>query len=105
MDLGELVSRNIKMLRQALDLSQEELATRVGCSVRYVGLMEKGAHSPTVKMLGDLAHALNVQPFVLLLEAAPHMIAAPKPRRQRASAKPKAAKTAKPNPAKPNPAK
>lgn len=89
MDLNELVARNIKMLRQAADLSQEDLATRVGCSVRYVGLLEKGAHSPTVKMLGDVAHALSVQPFVLLLDAAPRMIADPKPRRQRVRAKPK----------------
>jgi transcriptional regulator with XRE-family HTH domain len=89
MDLGELVARNIKMLRHAADLSQEDLAERVGCSVRYIGLMEKGAHSPTVKMLGDVAHALNVQAFVLLLDAAPRMIANPGPRRKRATAKPK----------------
>ncbi|GIL39327.1 helix-turn-helix domain-containing protein [Roseiterribacter gracilis] len=95
MDLTDLVSHNIKMLRQALDFSQEELAKRVGCSVRYIGLMEKGAHSPTVKMLGDVAHALNVQPFVLLLEAGPRMIADPKPRRQRVRAKPKTTKSPK----------
>jgi transcriptional regulator with XRE-family HTH domain len=89
MDLSELVARNIKMLRHAADLSQEDLADRVGCSVRYIGLMEKGAHSPTVKMLGDVAHALNVQPFVLLLDAAPRMIANPAPRRKRVATKPK----------------
>jgi transcriptional regulator with XRE-family HTH domain len=77
MELGELVARNIRMLRHAGDLSQEDLADRVGCSVRYIGLLEKGAHSPTVNMLADIARALNVQPFVLLLDAAPRMIADP----------------------------
>lgn len=89
MDLNELVARNIKMLRQQADLSQEDFAARVGCSVRYVGLLEKGAHSPTVKMLGEVANALNVQPFLLLLDAGPRMVVDPKPVRKRVRAKPK----------------
>ncbi|MDQ5823062.1 MAG: tetratricopeptide repeat protein [Chloroflexota bacterium] len=48
--------------RKALDLTQEELAERVGCSVWMVQKIESGVRRPSRQVVGLLAEALRVPP-------------------------------------------
>lgn len=66
MDLKEVVAVNLRRLRHAKNMTQEELADRVGLSARYVGKVEQGVASPTVTVLGKLATALHVEAAVLV---------------------------------------
>lgn len=71
MDLKETVAANVRRARHAKNMTQEELADRVGLSSRYVGSVERGAASPTVTVLGRLAEALEVDPAVLVTPPPP----------------------------------
>lgn len=66
MDLKEVVAANLRRIRHAKKLTQEELADRVSLSVRYIGSVERGRASPTVTVLGKIANALGVEPSALL---------------------------------------
>ena len=57
-ELKDVVARNLLRLRQAKGWTQEELADRVGLSVRYVGQVERGQASMSVTVLGQFADAL-----------------------------------------------
>ena len=59
-DLKDVVARNLLRLRQAKGWTQEELADRVGLSVRYVGQVERGQASMSVTVLGQFADALAI---------------------------------------------
>jgi transcriptional regulator with XRE-family HTH domain len=59
-DLKNVVALNLRRLRRANGWTQEELADRVGLSVRYVGQVERGQASMSVTVLGLLADALGV---------------------------------------------
>ena len=52
----------LKERRKALDLTQEELAERVGCSVWMVQKIETGDRRPSRQVVGLLADALRVPP-------------------------------------------
>ncbi len=69
MDLKEVVAANLRRIRHARKMTQEELADRVGLSPRYIGSVERGVASPTVTVLGKLATALNVEPSVLVTKS------------------------------------
>jgi transcriptional regulator with XRE-family HTH domain len=66
MDLKEIVAANLRRIRHAKKITQEELADRVGLSSRYIGSVERGAASPTVTVLGKLADALGIEAGVLV---------------------------------------
>ena len=69
MTLRERVARNLRMLRRAKGLSQEELADRAEINRNYVGMLEREEHAATVDMLEKLADVLEVDPiefFVLV---------------------------------------
>ena len=66
MKLREIVARNLRQLRNAKGLSQEELADRADINRNYVGLLEREQHAATVDMLEKLAAVLEVDPIVLL---------------------------------------
>jgi transcriptional regulator with XRE-family HTH domain len=57
-DLKDVVALNLRRLRQGKGWTQEELADRVGLSVRYVGQVERGQASMSVTVLGQFADAL-----------------------------------------------
>jgi transcriptional regulator with XRE-family HTH domain len=59
-DLKDVVALNLRRLRQANGWTQEELADRVGLSVRYVGQVERGQASMSVTVLGQFADALAI---------------------------------------------
>lgn len=68
MILREVVARNLRQLRNARGLSQEELADRADINRNYVGMLERAEHAATVDMLEKLADVLGVQPAELLAQ-------------------------------------
>jgi len=61
-----LLGRNVRKQRQARGLSQEELALEAGMKRSYLSEMERGLRNPTVRALGRLADALEIDPIELL---------------------------------------
>ncbi len=57
----EKLSTRLKQLREARNLTQAQLAERVGFSREYIARLETGRHDPTLSTLEKLAKALNVQ--------------------------------------------
>ncbi len=62
MRLRETVARNLRRLRQAKGLSQEELADRAHINRNYVGMLEREQHAATIDMLEKLADVLETDP-------------------------------------------
>jgi transcriptional regulator with XRE-family HTH domain len=62
MSLREIVATNLRRLRHAKSMSQEELADRAGINRNYVGMLEREQHSATVDMLEKLAKVLEADP-------------------------------------------
>ena len=60
MPLRERVARNLRRLRQAKGLSQEELGHRAQISGNYVGELEREEKAATVDVLERLADGLEV---------------------------------------------
>lgn len=67
MDLRKLVGQNVKALREAKGLSQEELAHRADIHVTYLSGVENGRRNPTILVLERIANALDVSPSQLLV--------------------------------------
>jgi transcriptional regulator with XRE-family HTH domain len=59
-DVQRLVGENVKRLRQAADISQAELAVRLGVDRAYISSLEKGVRNPTVVTLWHVSKALDV---------------------------------------------
>jgi transcriptional regulator with XRE-family HTH domain len=62
MSLREIVATNLRRLRHAKGMSQEELADRADINRNYVGMLEREQHSATVDMLEKLAEVLETDP-------------------------------------------
>jgi transcriptional regulator with XRE-family HTH domain len=62
MRLRETVATNLRRLRQAKNMSQEELADRAGINRNYVGMLEREQHAATIDMLEKLAIVLEADP-------------------------------------------
>ncbi|WP_448188073.1 helix-turn-helix domain-containing protein [Azospirillum sp. sgz301742] len=69
MDVRRLVGQNLRRLRKAAGLSQEELAHRARLDRTYVSGVERGIRNPTVLVLQDLAGVLGAKPADLLDDA------------------------------------
>ncbi len=54
------VGNNVRALRSALKLSQEELAFRAGLDRSYMSLIERGQGNPSVLTLAKISRALGV---------------------------------------------
>ncbi|AEE15566.1 helix-turn-helix domain-containing protein [Treponema brennaborense] len=67
MDVYETYAANIKKIRIAKKLNQAELAEKLGLSVKYVSDLETGRSSGSFDTLVNLADALGVEPYELLL--------------------------------------
>ena len=59
-DVRRMVGDNVKRLRLAAELSQAELANRMGVDRAYVSGLEQGQRNPTVISLWHVAQALEV---------------------------------------------
>ncbi len=66
MDLVTRFAGNVRKLRSKKKLSQKILADKVGISVSYVSMLERGQRSPPLDMLERVAKALGVSPISLL---------------------------------------
>lgn len=66
MDMRRLVGTNVRRLRLARGLTQEQFADVSGFSQQYISGLESGKRNPTVVSLHDLAQALGVTPMELL---------------------------------------
>ena len=51
--------RIVRDHREAVGISQEELAERTGVSRNYIGMIERGETNPTLIVMNDLARALG----------------------------------------------
>ena len=58
--LIDVFARNVRMLRQRADLSQEELAERAGLHRTYVGSIERGERNVSLQNIERLAKALKI---------------------------------------------
>ncbi|MBF9151691.1 helix-turn-helix transcriptional regulator [Novosphingobium sp. 1Y9A] len=67
MKLREVLAANLKRLRLAANLSQEELAHRADIDRTYVSSLERGRYSASVDMIESLAAALETEPSILLV--------------------------------------
>lgn len=72
--IEKIVGERIRARREALNLSQEQLAFECGLHRTYISQIERGMKSPTVRVLLSLATALGTSPDELLRELpnAPH---------------------------------
>lgn len=66
MDLKESLAANLRRVRHAKKLTQEELADRAELSARYVGAIERADVSASITVVGQLADALGVDPSELV---------------------------------------
>jgi transcriptional regulator with XRE-family HTH domain len=71
MDLKEIVAINLRRVRHAKKMTQEELAEAAGLSARYVGDIERADKSPSVSVLGRIADALRIEPSELIQPVKP----------------------------------
>jgi transcriptional regulator with XRE-family HTH domain len=66
MDLREVFAANLRRLRHAKGLSQDDLAYEAEVSRSYLSQLEKGAFYASLRILERLAVALDVEPVELL---------------------------------------
>ena len=71
MDLKQVVAINLRRIRHAKKMTQEELAEAAGLSARYVGAIERADKSPSVSVLGRIADALMIEPSDLIQPVKP----------------------------------
>lgn len=53
--------RHLQKVRQSKDITQEELAEKIGTSQTWIAYIETGRNKPNLDMLGKIARALGVQ--------------------------------------------
>jgi transcriptional regulator with XRE-family HTH domain len=59
MDVRQLVALNLRRLRVARQISQDDLALAAGIERSYAGHLERGSKNPTIVTLDKLAVALQ----------------------------------------------
>lgn len=57
----EILGKKIQKLRKQKDFTQEEFAARLGISRVYMGYIEQGRESPSLKLLMKIAGKLDVK--------------------------------------------
>jgi transcriptional regulator with XRE-family HTH domain len=83
MEIREVLALNLRKLRQARGLSQEELAHRAEIDRTYVSALERSVYSAGIDVLDRLARVLGVEAADLLRRPASP---APRKRKRRHSA-------------------
>jgi transcriptional regulator with XRE-family HTH domain len=66
MDLRDVFATNLRRLRNARGLSQDDLAYEAGISRSYLSQLEKGAFYASLNIIGRLAEALKAEPAEFL---------------------------------------
>jgi transcriptional regulator with XRE-family HTH domain len=70
MDLRGVFAANLRRLRHAKGLTQDDLAYEAEVSRSYLSQLEKGEFYASLKIVGKLAIVLEVEPAELLREPA-----------------------------------
>ena len=68
----QTVGFNLRRLRAAAGLSQEELAAKTGLDRSYISGIERGRRNPTVIVLNEIAVQLGIDPRELLTPTSSH---------------------------------
>lgn len=66
MDLRGVFATNLRRLRNARGISQDDLAYEAGVSRSYLSQLEKGAFYASLKIIGRLAQELKAEPAEFL---------------------------------------
>jgi transcriptional regulator with XRE-family HTH domain len=66
MDLRDAFATNLRRVRHEKGLSQDDLAYEAGVSRSYLSQIEKGVFYVSLKIVGRLASALEIEPGKLL---------------------------------------
>lgn len=66
MELRDIFATNLRRLRQAKGLSQDDLAYEADVSRSYLSQLEKGGHDASLKIIDRLAKVLAIEPDELL---------------------------------------
>jgi transcriptional regulator with XRE-family HTH domain len=66
MDLREVFATNLRRLRHAKGLSQDDLAYEAEVSRSYLSQLEKGSFYASLKIVAKLADVLQVEPAEML---------------------------------------
>lgn len=65
--INEIYTENIRRLRMAKGLSQSELSEKAGLSEKYLSSIETGRKTGSFETMENLARALDVEPYELLI--------------------------------------
>lgn len=69
-DWRAIVGTNVRRLRLAKGLTQEQLAFEAALDLTYVGGIERGRRNPSLLVMARLANALGAAPSDLLVSGA-----------------------------------
>lgn len=59
--LPRVLSKKIRKRRKELDITQENLAEKIGVSRVYIGYLEQGRNVPSLEILEKIAKALKIK--------------------------------------------
>lgn len=59
--LPRTLGKKLKRARSQVDMTQEDLADKVGLSRAYIGFIEQGRNVPSIETLQKIANALKVK--------------------------------------------
>lgn len=71
MDIKVRFGRNVKALRKATGLSQDEFADKAAIHRTFMSGIERGKRAPTIIIVERLASALGVDPGALFADVDP----------------------------------
>ncbi|WP_082646353.1 helix-turn-helix domain-containing protein [Bradyrhizobium valentinum] len=71
MDIREILALNLRKLRAARGISQEELAHRAEIDRTYISALERSVYAASIDVLDTIARVLNVEASDLLKRPAP----------------------------------
>jgi transcriptional regulator with XRE-family HTH domain len=67
--LAQAFGAELTRLRLDRGWSQQKLADALGYTERYIGQVERGAKSPTLRTVADIAEVFSTKPSVILRAA------------------------------------
>ena len=67
MDWRAVVGENVRRLRLARGLTQEQLAFEAEIDLTYLGGIERGRRNPSLMVVVRLSNALDTEPYLLLV--------------------------------------